>query len=142
MKKQDRIIKSLDKKLLSVIEKQDWYSVDNFISDGQRWIKAIESGRMICSIGSVSKSGMSRTMKFCEMSKNKYSKRYGLLNFYAFMSILGFQKVGDSSYFRIHGCGMDMVFATNYIIIRTLYSYKFINIKQCLTLEQLTPEVM
>lgn len=144
MTKQERIIKKLDKGLVKRIEKESWYSVNNFIDDGIHWIKAIKDGRMICSIPSVSNSGMSRTMKFIELRRTTQDKtlRYHHLNFFAFMSILGYEKVRDSDYFRIHGCGMDMVFHTNYNIIRELYSYGFISLKTCQHLEQQTPSLI
>ena len=142
MTKQERIIKKLDKNLVKRIEKDEHYSVDRLISDGKRWIRAIKDGRMICSIPSVSQSGMSRTMKFVETSRTTYDKRYHMLNFFAFMSMLGYQKVRDSNCFRIHGCGMDMVFDTNYQIIHELHSYGFINRKTCDYLAQQVPSVI
>jgi hypothetical protein len=70
MKKQERFLKRLNsdqfKWLRKKIENQQYYSVDQFYKDAERYVKAIKEGRVICSIGSVSRSGMSRTIKFLE----------------------------------------------------------------------------
>jgi hypothetical protein len=117
---------------------------ERFEEHASRYIKAIKEGRMICSIGSVSASGMSRTIKFLEMAKcsKPYRKPYVLLNFYEFFQMIGYAVVKDSDYFRIHGCGMDMVFNTNYSIIQLLHLLGFINRKTCEELAQQTPSVI
>ena len=117
---------------------------ERFEEHAKRYIKAIKEGRMICSIGSVSASGMSRTIKFLEMAKcsKPYRKPYALLNFYEFFQMIGYAVVKDSDYFRIHGCGMDMVFHTNYSIIQLLHKIGFINSKTCEELAQQTPSVI
>lgn len=126
---------------LSDVEKYGISDVDQFISTSKRYLKAIKEGRIICSIGSVSKSGMSRTMKFlsCEGSiKNGFHYR----NYWFFFSQLGFTEINNSDYFRIGGCGMDMVFHTNYTIIHQLQRLGFISKKECSKLAQMTPSVI
>lgn len=113
---------------------------DVFIEHAQRYIDAIRERRMICSIGSVSRSGMSRTIKFLEMHKG--GDRYSLLNFFQFFEALGYSKVKESDYFRIGGCGMDMIFHTNYSIIHTLERLGFIDKEECRKLAQATPNVV
>lgn len=115
---------------------------DDFIADCLRYIKATKEGRMICSIDKVSASGMSRTMKFVELSKEKGSNRHFILNFYNLFDTLGFTAVNHSDYFRIAGCGMNMVFATNYDIIHELKHLGFISEKECSDLAQRTPSVI
>jgi hypothetical protein len=46
------------------------YTSDDFIRDSKRYINAIKEGRVICNIESVSRSGMSRKMKFLECSQD------------------------------------------------------------------------
>jgi hypothetical protein len=111
-----------------------------FIDHALRYIKAIKEARMICSIGSVSKSGMSRTIKFLEMSKGE--NRHFLYNFYQFFDSLGYTKIKDSDYFRVGGCGMDMIFYTNYQIMHDLRRLGFINKEECDTLAQATPHIV
>ena len=116
-------------------------SPERFIEHAKRYIKAIKEHRMICSIGSVSASGMSRTIKFLEVSKGG-KNRYNLLNFYEFFKIMGYSLVKDSDYFRIGGCGMDMIFNTNYTIMHDLKRLGFITDEECRTLAQKTPSVV
>jgi hypothetical protein len=117
-------------------------SIETFIDNAKRYIKAIKENRMICSIGSVSKSGMSRTIKFVELSKSDDSDRHHLYNFYEFFDVLGYTKIKNSDYFRIGGCGMDMIFYTNYTIIHDLKRLGLVSDDECRTLSQNTPSVI
>ena len=136
----------LNKKELETIikgyNKKNSYPMEEstFIDHALRYIKAIKEARMICSIGSVSKSGMYRTIKFLEMSKGE--NRHFLYNFYQFFDSLGYTKIKDSDYFRIGGCGMDMIFHTNYTIMHDLRRLGFINKEECDTLAQATPHIV
>lgn len=131
-----------DKNLVKSIERVNYYEIERFISDAKRYISAIRQGRVICSIGSVSKSGMSRTIKFLAPEKNEGLKRYQYYNFFALFKALGYSPVNESDYFRIHGCGMDMVFHTNYSNIHTFERLGFISKKECSKLAQMTPTVI
>jgi hypothetical protein len=127
--------------LNSAIIKQ--YSVETFISDAKRYLSAIKQGRMICNIESVSRSGMTRNIKFLECSKNTTIKEYRYLSFWSFFKCLGFVQSGKyKDLFRIGGCGMDMIFNTNYTIIHKLHRLGFINKKECDILAQKTPTVI
>jgi len=124
--------------------KKNEYKIDieTFINNAKRYIKAIKENRMICAIGSVSKSGMSRNIKFVELAKSDTSDKHQLYNFYQFFDVLGYTKVKDSDYFRIGGCGMDMIFHTNYTIIHNLKSIGLVSVDECKTLSQNTPYVI
>ena len=129
-----------NKELTKSINKVSYYSVEQFISDAKRYIKAIKEGRMCCIINSVSRSGMSRKIRFVECSKGK--DKYYYMNFFAFFSALGFSRGKDSDFFIINGCGMDMIFHTNYTNIHSLYRLGFISKKQCDSFAQMTPQVI
>lgn len=130
-----------NKEISKALSSESYYSKDQFIKDGIRYIKAIQERRIICSIGSVSASGMSRTIKFLAPEKGKYG--YSYLNFFAFMRALGYTPANKNDhYFRIGGCGMDMIFHTNYTIIHRLQRLGFINKKQCSSLAQETPQTI
>ena len=45
-------------------------------------------------------------------------------------------------YFTIGGCGMDMIFHTNYTIIHRLYKLGFMTKKECEKLCQMTPSII
>lgn len=131
------------KELSKAIQKNSHYSNEQFISDAKRYLLAIKKGTMINSIGSVSSSGMSRTIKFLAPEYNKYSKRYQYCNFFAFFKALGFNEARSKDhYFSIGGCGMDMIFHTNYTIVHRLHRLGFINKKQCDILAQQTPSTI
>ena len=132
----------LSNDVLKLINKERFYSEEHFINDAKRYIKAIKEGRIICAIGSVSSSGMSRTIKFLECSKSKKENRYRFLNFWSFFRVMGFTQIKDSDYFRINGCGMDMIFHSNYTNIHFLYRMNFITKKQCEVLAQMTPTIV
>lgn len=131
-------------KIVSAYNKNEVYKVDDsvFIDHAKRYIKAIKEGRMLCSIESVSPSGMSRVIKFVEVSRYSDRKQYAVLNFYQFFLMLGYSRAKNSDGFRINGCGMDMVFHTNYSIIHQLHHLGFITKKQCDELAQKTPHVI
>ena len=135
---------SENKELMSGINKMSHYTVEQFSNDASRYVKAIAEGRVICSIGSVSNSGMSRTIKFLAPEKSKYDKktRFYYSNFFAMFKALGFSPVKDSDYFRINGCGMDMIFHTNYSIMHRFERLGIITKKQCEGLAQQTPSVI
>jgi hypothetical protein len=111
-----------------------------FESNAKRYIKSIRDGRMLCIIDSVSSSGMSRTLKFVEC--NGKAGNYHYYNFYWLFDNLGYQKVKNSDLFRVFGCGMDMVFATNYNIIYTFKNLGLITNKTADNLSQKTPHTV
>ena len=142
MTTKDRFLKKLHsnhyKWLLKNIESREYYSIDQFYNDALRYKKAIREGRVICSIGSVSRSGMSRTIKFLECSKG--TSQYYYMNFFVFFKVLGYTETRSKDhYFTITGCGMDMIFHTNYSNMHYLHNLGIINKTQCEKLAQMTP---
>ncbi len=111
-------------------------NVDIFVNHAKRYIKAIKENRMICVIDSVSPSGMSRTLKFLEMDGKK--ENHHIYNFYQLFDIMGHQKVKNSDSFRIYGCGMDMVFNTNYNLI---HNFAYMGIITKKTAEKLCQQI-
>ena len=105
----------------------------------ERYINATKEGRMLCVIDSVSSSGMSRTMRFLEMAGNKKTG-HNILQFRSLFRALGYTPAGRYfDGFRIGGCGMDMVFHTNYTIIHNFCDGGFLSSKECAKLAQKTP---
>jgi len=125
---------------------QSYYPLDTqtFNDHAERYIKACREYGLICNIESVSRSGMSRTLCFYQMSKGKDHNgkpRYYVSQFWTLFKILGFRESKGGN-FVISGCGMDMVFATNYDIVHKLYNLGFIGSKECDVLAQRTPQVI
>ena len=134
----DKISKSVTRQPNAISE---YYSLEDFAIDALNYVKAIKSGRMLCIIHSVSNSGMSRVLSFkaCEKSKTGYNYRH----FSFFFKVLGYTETKKySGKFRVSGCGMDMIFHTNYSIMHDLCSMGIINKKECETLAQKTPVVL
>ena len=102
------------------------------------FVTATAEGRLFCVISSVSKSGMSRNMAFFETARVGRGK-YRQFNFWALFSALGYSAVSNSDYFRIGGCGMNMVFATHYNVIHSAHAFGLITKEQCGKLSQMTP---
>ena len=146
MKKLDLIEKKLeeDKELLKAIQALSFYSTDTFINDCLAYISAIKEGRMVCSIYSVSRSGMSRTIAFHAIQKLKRNpKTYRVRQFVCFFMALGYRHSRDDRFkFVIGGCGMDMIFHTNYTIINKLARLGFLSNKERDVLAQATPTVL
>ena len=132
-----------NKELQKNISKLNYYTTENFINDAKAYIKAIKDGRMINVIGSVSNSGMSRTMKFTSCEKNTRQKRYYQRQYTCLFISLGYSEGRNKDgYFSIGGCGMDMVFSTNYNNIHRLQSLGFMSKKECAKLCQMTPNTI
>jgi len=137
-----------NKEILKGISKLKYYTIENFISDAKDYIKAINEQRMLCVIEKVSSSGMSRNIKFHSCEKNGIDKTAPEANNYYYRQYrclfiaLGYTEVKNSDSFRIGGCGMDMIFHTNYTIIHRLHRLEFITKEQCEKLAQQTPVVL
>lgn len=145
MKKLEKISANIaaNKELSKKLNSEKYYDESRFISDCERYILAIKQGRMINTIKSVSASGMSRTIKFVSSEHDKKSKRFYIANYNMLFDMLGFTKSRSNDFcFTISGCGMDMIFHTNYSIIRSLYRLGFINKLECSRLEQMTPQTI
>ena len=143
MKKEEKIQENIlkNKELIKNINSLNYYSISQFIGDCERYIKAIKEGRIIVDIVSVSNSGMSRRLKFlsCERAQRIKEIKYNYCNYNCFLNSLGYKTRNSDFSFNVNGCGMDMIFATNYDIIHSLYNLGFINKKQCDRLAQMTP---
>ena len=146
MKKQEKIQEKIlkNKELIKNINSLNYYSISQFIGDCERYIKAIKEGRIIVDIVSVSNSGMSRRLKFlsCERVKRIKKIKYNYCNYNCFLNSLGYKTRNSDFSFNVSGCGMDMIFSTNYNIIHSLHNLGFINKKQCDRLAQMTPSCM
>ena len=110
--------------------------IDSINRDIKRYIKAIKEGRMCCIISAVSKSGMSRVISFNECAGR--NGNYSYSQFIRLFDALGYTKVGNWEH-RVTGCGMDMVFASNYNNIHAFCKLGFITRKTCAVLALKTP---
>lgn len=135
-------IQTNNKALAKRIEKDAHYTIERFIKDTEDYIKAIAERKMICTIPHVANSGMSRTIKFVSFDRVKGQKEGYIRNYFAFFTALGFREARNGDGFTIGGCGMDLVFHTNYTIIHRLHNIGLVSKKQCERLAQKTPTVI
>lgn len=124
--------------LEKAIAKLNHYSMEQFEKTAKQYISAISEGRMFCVIESVSRSGMSRNLKFVSAEKDTDGRNW-FSNYYAFFRAMGYSPAKDSDSFRIGGCGMDMVFHTNYSIIHRLENLGYVTKEESEVLAQKTP---
>ena len=108
----------LSKEVLKNLTKNEFYTKDNFYKDIESFITALQDGRLITEVISVSRSGMSRTIMI-EAFEGDYKNGY-YRNFIGMFHTLG-DKVTDKGYIKVSGCGMDMVFSLKY---QTLLSFE------------------
>ncbi len=134
----EQVIKNVEsnKELMKYINSKNYFGVEDFINNAERYVKAIRERRMACIITSVANSGMSRTMKFIESNPGG-----DFCNFYSLFEALGYKEGRRKDGFIVRGCGMDMVFATNYNIIHVFKHLGIVSEKECRVLSQLTPTV-
>ena len=123
----------------NIAKKLPYYNMEQFAQDAQTYINAIREGRMICVIKSVSKSGMSRVLSFHSIEKG--TERHWARQYNCLFIALGYTESRNRDGFTIGGCGMDMVFHTNYTIIYRLESLGYITKEECDKLAQQTPVV-
>jgi len=138
MKNKETILRNI-KKSYKLNEQDSSY----FFDCAKGYIKAIKENRMICAIEHVSKSGMSRYLNFKYLEKSKYNtKRYNLINTNFLFKTLGYRFNQNHFAFYVGGCGMDMVFHTNYTNIHDFYRLGFLTKKECEKLSQNTPTII
>ena len=115
------------------ITKESDYSETDFVDDAKAYIAAVKSGRILYTVTSVSKSGMSRNISV-KSFEGKMTEGY-YRNYIGFLRALGYKIDGFGSV-KISGCGMNMLFATNHSIIHSLHRMGFMSKKECDTLAQ------
>lgn len=119
------------------ISKMQYYSEETFLSDAKAYIEAIKNGSMLCIIHSVAKSGMSRALKFHSCANN--GERYNYRQYTNLFEALGYKEKARTGAFTVNGCGMDMIFHTNYTNIYEFKKMGLITKEECEHLAQQTP---
>ena len=120
----------LTNEMIKRLESNEYYSKEDFTNDCKTYIKALKSGRLQYRVTNISKSGLSRDILISSFEGNMNKGYYR--NYTNMLETLGFNFVSKySSDIRVKGCGMNMLFATNYNIIHTFKNINLINKKQC-----------
>lgn len=124
----------LSKEIEKLISENEYYSIEDFIKDCNCYIKALKSGRLQYKVTHVSKSGMSRDINIQSYEGNMtkgYYRQYSNLT-----EVLGYKRVNWAD-IRVNGCGMNMLFATNYNIVNDFKRMNLITSKECEALCQM-----
>lgn len=108
------------------LKKIGLYSVEELTKDAVEYCNAIKEHRMVCVIHSVSSSGMNRNLSFMSCEKSNTPDRYYYRNYFQLFLALGHKRAKRDG-FIVNGCGMDMIFSTNYNIIKDLIYYNIIS---------------
>ena len=125
----------LSKEMLKNISKNEYYSQEDFIKDCKCYIKALKSGRLQYTVTHVSNSGMSRDI-FIQSYEGTMTKGY-FRTYFSMLQVLGYKFASKySSDIKIGGCGMNMLFATNYNICHDFNRMGLINDAECKILSQ------
>ena len=125
----------LTKEMIKRLENETYYTQEYFIQDCKEYIKAVKEGRMLYLVDTVSNTGMNRTLIIKSCEKNKRTKDFYYRNYTFLFKILGYSLSKDYN-IKVSGCGMNMLFATNYDIIHTFKNIGLINSKVCDVLAQ------
>ena len=117
---------TLSKDIEKRLSKEEYYTKEMLLDDIQDYIKALKEGRLQYLVMNVSQSGMNRNIliQSCEQSKttnNFYFRQYSRM-----FEMLGYKSDKDY-YVKVSGCGMNMLFATNYYLIQTFKSMNIIS---------------
>ena len=126
----------LNRETVARISAMEHYNQEDFIKDAKVYIKALQSGRLKYEVTKVSASGMSRNIKITSFEGTMTKGYYR--TYAAFLETLGHKFVSKwSDEIRVKGCGMNMLFYTNYSIIHKLANMKFISKNKCEILSQI-----
>ena len=126
---------TLSKEIEKRLSKEEYYSKDLLLRDIQDYIKALKEGRLQYLVISVSPNGMSRNILIQSCEQNKTNINFYFRQFTRMFEMLGY-KLNKDYYLKVSGCGMNMLFATNYYLIQTFKSLNIITELECEILAQ------
>jgi len=120
-----------------LIEKlgDEYYTSDRFVFDAKEWIKCIGNGTTMCIVVSVSRSGMSRRLKYVSFVGGHYRV------WSRFFSALGYKPDGNNA-ITVSGCGMDLNFNHCYNVAHKLHSLGLLSKLRLSGVSQSTPTIM
>lgn len=126
---------ALSQEMIKNISKNEYYSQEDFVKDCKCYIKALKSGRLQYTVTHVSNSGMSRNI-FIQSYEGTMTKGH-FRTYFSMLQVLGYKEASKySSDIRRYGCGMNMLFATNYNICHDFNRMGLITEKEFKTLCQ------
>lgn len=126
---------TLSKEIEKRLSKEEYYTKDILLDDIQDYIKALKEGRLQYMVISVSANGMNRNILVQSCEQNKTSNNFYFRQFSRMFEMLGY-KLNKDYNIKVSGCGMNMLFATNYNLIHTFKNMNIISDLECEILAQ------
>lgn len=117
---------TLSKEIEKRLSKEEYYTKEMLLSDIQTYIKALKEGRVQYLVISVSSNGMNRNILVQSCEQNKNTNNFYFRQFSRMFEMLGY-KLNKDYNIKVSGCGMNMLFATNYNLIRTFKNMNIIS---------------
>lgn len=126
---------TLSKEIEKRLSKEEYYTKDMLLDDIQTYIKALKEGRLQYMVISVSSSGMNRNILVQSCEQNKNTNNFYFRQYSRMFEMLGY-KLNKDYNIKVSGCGMNMLFATNYNLIHTFKNMNIISDLECEILAQ------
>ena len=126
---------TLSKEIEKRLSKEEYYTKDMLLDDIQTYIKALKEGRLQYLVMNVSSSGMNRNILVQSCEQNKTNNNFYFRQYSRMFEMLGY-KLNKDYNIRVSGCGMNMLFATNYNLIHTFKNMNIISDLECKILAQ------
>ena len=117
---------TLSKETEKRLSKEEYYTKEMLLDDIQDYIKALKEGRLQYLVMNVSQSGMNRNILIQSCEQNKTNNNFYFRQYSRMFEMLNYKLDKDYN-IRVSGCGMNMLFATNYYLIQTFKSMNIIS---------------
>ena len=125
----------LSKEIEKRLSKEEYYTKDMLLDDIQTYIEALKEGRLQYLVMNVSSSGMNRNILVQSCEQNKTNNNFYFRQYSRMFEMLGY-KLNKDYNIKVSGCGMNMLFATNYNLIHTFKNMNIISDLECEILAQ------
>lgn len=117
--------KTLTDKIEKNILSMALYSKERFINDGNRYIAALKSGRLI--YVNIKKAQSSKTFNIESFEGDAASGYFD--NYIGFFRALG-ENITKENYIKVSGSGSDLAYALNFETITSLQQMGFVDISE------------
>ena len=117
---------TLSKETEKRLSKEEYYTKEMLLDDIQDYIKALKEGRLQYLVMNVSSNGMNRNILIQSCEQNKTNNNFYFRQYSRMFEMLNYKLDKDYN-IRVSGCGMNMLFGTNYYLIQTFKSMNIIS---------------